>query len=729
MAVSIIEKVLGTANPYSSNYLDVTMRLTKSIIVHHSYEAKTYNDLVVIKYRKIPDEYKKETWRYYKHLAGEYHEVDVPMKVISRDNRREIILTKETMEVHIETRESLCQFGAFYDEVVKNYPEQELLLKSIISTSERPKVSELIKFKEWQIVGYSNELVEPQETDLILRLQQRIDNFSIKNLITNYTLADNLFMASLYCQLYNFIYLSILGLRLSNVKTSRVHSYHLLNYFASHHGLDSSYAYIDDYQRMFLYRNLKYLDSHAGSNDTFKTIVEKFFDRKRVIITNYEYKQINDLRGDRTTEYGYKQKLLNNIPFVFNDVTYTPEELADKEITILPKNKKEYEYNFDDIDFRMSNSLTASTQTKDLEITLRDVSNDVKHKLIDILVDYWGVTNELGYNETIVNFLDPISGKEMMLDSVDAYKLYFVALIIGYGLDVDVIPDVEVWRAFKEDFPDDEWLFKRIQKRWPLPEKEISEISVQAPRYVTMTTRRSFRRYIERVYRFELGMWIYLGSTGELMSRYDIERGFEDLHKPYLVRNNDEKIDDFLKRIELLDLKKYTEDQCNELATIILNRASDDILEDNEINRLTQEAVVHIFSKFKSYSTQILNDFSSYESKLLGLVAPYYTISRWDHNSEYYINIPPELRCSHFKEGSSYEIREDKTILDHYGEGNFWDVPDVEDIDVEYSIVSYYNGIDDGVCISLDEELSTPDSKPTRELLIKLFNKENPEWM
>lgn len=729
MALSVVEKVLGTSNPYSTTYLDDTMRLTKSFTIHHEYEAKTYNDLVVIKYRKVPNEFNKASWRYYRHLAGEYHEVDVPMKVISRDNKQEIVLTRETLEVHIDTKESLTQYGAFYDEVVQKYPEQELLLKTLISSNEPKPIEEIINLSNWQIVSYNEGLVEPQETDLILRLQERIDNFAIRGLITNYTLADNLFMAVLYCQLYNFIILNILSIRLSNLKTSRVHSYHLLNYFASHHGLDSSYAYIDNYQRLFLYRNLKYLDSHAGQESTFKTLIEKFFDRKRVVITNYEYKQLNNLRDDLSIDYGYKQNILNNEKFVYEDKMFTPEELSHKEISILKNNYKEYSYNFDDIDFKMLNSLDSSVKTKDLEITLTDSSNDVKHKLVELLIDYWGVTLELGYNNSIVNILDPISGKDLVLESRDAYKLFIVSLLKHYNVKIDHIPDVDVWRAFKEKFPTDNWLIKRLQKPWPFVNSRVSKVSVQAPKYRQLETRSAFRRYVEDVYRFELGMWIYLGSTGEFYSHYDIERGFEDLHRPYVVKNGGEKINDFLKRIELEDLKDYTRDQARELAEIILHKSSDDILKDNEINRLTQESVVNIFSKFKSYSTQLLNNFNVSDTRLLGLVMPYYTISGYDLEYTHLIELPPDIMCTTFKEGNRWILKEDHRYWGTFGEGNYWKIPDIESTVVDSDIVSFFGGIDDGICIELDDELSTPDTVLTKELLYKLFDKEKPEWM
>lgn len=86
MATPIIEKVLGTTNPYATNYIDATIKLTKSFVIHSAREARLFNEYVRYKYGKKVNTYDQKTWRYYKHLAGEYHEVDTPMYVISRDN-------------------------------------------------------------------------------------------------------------------------------------------------------------------------------------------------------------------------------------------------------------------------------------------------------------------------------------------------------------------------------------------------------------------------------------------------------------------------------------------------------------------------------------------------------------------------------------------------------------------------------------------------------------------
>lgn len=720
MRKSIIEKVLGTSNPYSARYLDATLALTKSFTVVSKREASSYNDLVLLNYRKVANQFDKTNWRYYRHLAGEYHEVDVPMKIISRDNRKEIILTREVLEVHIETREALCAYGAFYDEVVLAYPEQELLLKSMIASNDRMTIKEIIDSPDWTIISYNEDLVEEQETDLIVKLQQRIYNYSVKNLLTNYSIVENLFMAVLFTQLYNFIYLTILSLRLMNIKSNKVHSYHLLSYLASHHGLDIAMEFLDNSQRMFLYRNLLYLQSHAGREDTFETLIEKFFDPKNIVLTNYTLKQKDELREDLSTDYVYIQKLLNKKNFIHSRDDFTYEDLASKEMQILPNNYDTYKYGIKEIDFTVLNTLTSRTNTKDLEAKLQDDSNNVPYKLLDTLIDYWGVTTHLGYNESLIVFQDPVSGMEIPLTSKEAYTLFVITIMMSMGVDMatEVIPDVVVWRALREEQFDDEFLFSRLQSPNPLTKKIVSRINTQVPRYNYMMTRRAFKLFVDKVYKFNLGMWIYISSTGELITSTDVTKSYNNMHRQYFLDHEGETVGDFLTKLDITQILKYSKEQILDFSTELLHRASDDILKDMELNRLTQESVLYIFNKFKSYSTQTLSNVEVNNDYLLGLKPPKWTITKDQSGNTYRIPTKNEFNCFRWGDGEEYEDRSDVQVSITGSEGYMYDVKEDVSFVVGSTCVDQFI-LRDGTTIGFDEELTTPNSVLTKEDLIK----------
>ena len=110
-------------------------------------------------------------------------------------------------------------------------------------------------------------------------------------------------MASLFQVLYHFILTSLIAIRLTNAKTQLAHSYHVLSYLASHHGLDRHYLFMTKSQRLFLYRNLLYLDNHSGRQHVFKLLIDKIFTDKRVSVVNYRSLQRNQTNSDSYIDY------------------------------------------------------------------------------------------------------------------------------------------------------------------------------------------------------------------------------------------------------------------------------------------------------------------------------------------------------------------------------------------------------------------------------------------
>lgn len=611
MSVSIIERILGFPDPYTTNYIDDTLLLIRSMTMKSSDEAILYNNYVEERYRGKVLPYAPETWRYHLHLSGMYHPVDKPMIVRSRDNRENIVLTKETMFYHAETKIELNKFGEFYDEVVEQYPEQVLLLKTLMSYSPIPDVEDVVKMKDWTIVCYNSEFVEPNEIDVIDRLQQRVYNHAHKGMIMHYMQSDELFLPVMLCRLYVFMFSNILSLRTTNVKTSRVHSYYMLLYFASHHGIDMAYEYMDNYQRMKLYRNVKFYDVNAGRNDNMETLIDLLMTRKRITIVNYEFKQSNMIRDNLLTDYAYYQKLLNKENFVYEKAPFDVDALANKEIGILPKNEKEYEFNKDDIDFTMTQSLTTEISTKDLEINLIDDSNNVPYKLLDVTIDYWAASVQLGYNNSLIHFTDNVSGVGLELSASDGFKLLSIATLIAMDSRPEYIPDYYCWSILKETSPSEKEFYGKIADPYPSLLKDLEFFRVAYPKFTYMDTTRTFRSFIDRVYRFELGCWIYTGSTHDLKAKVNVDDALANIHCRVIRKQDDEKILDFLNRVGLPELYDYTPEQAQDVITTLIKFASEDIMAFFENNRLTQEAMTYVFNKFISYSTQVLSEYTS----------------------------------------------------------------------------------------------------------------------
>lgn len=618
MSTPITEKILSNNNLYTNTYLTDTINLTKSISIVNSKEAALYNEYAIQSYSTSIDYNDKTSWRYYKHLSGQYHQVDKPITLTSLDNGEVITLSRTSIELHRITRTELLKFNLYYKELVDRFPEQELLIKAIISTSTPIDIQSIIALEDYSIVSYNKNLIEENEDDLLQQLQYRILNYKNIFLIPYYSLSDNLFLTSQYHIFYTFIFKNILALRLKNAKTLRAHSYHILNYLSSHHYLDKYYHYLNKKQALFLYRNLLYLDNHSGRHDMFKLLIEKLFTERNISVVNYIHSQSNTLDVNNLTEYKFKQKLLNNSNFVYSYNDFTLEDIKNKEYNLAPSNTKELEYNLSNIDFKFKNSLFNSLLTKDLEAVIVDNTDTVKYKLIPTLIDYWGYllkTNKINF---LVTILDPVSNKELKLYTGDLFKLFTLTLYKLNQRELDYFPDYTVQRVYKSTLPDTNYLLSLCYKKYYWYKDTIDEIKHYIPSYTNTITSYQFQQYISYIYKNNIALWLFLNNLDDKDSNGQFELIIDRLHTSDTYSFNDETPVDFLKRIGLEDLYNYNEQSLSTLSFSILNNLYDNKLSFLNKYKYIQQALIDVFKKFNSYTIQIIDTYKTTSPILSG---------------------------------------------------------------------------------------------------------------
>lgn len=638
MSSSITEKILGNNTLYTDKFYKDVFLLTKSFTFYSKDEAKLYNQVVVDVYKQQIDYNDLSSWRYHKHLIGEYHPVDRPIELISVDNGTTVTLTKDTIIYHRSTREELLKFDYFYKQLVDKYPDQELLIKSIINTSPSITLEKLLTLEDWSIVSYNEALVESQETNLLPELQIRIDNYKVHRLNTTYALIEPYYFAMLYSLLYTFVLESILAIRLINEKTERAHSYHILNYLASHHKLDKHYNYLTKKQIFFLYRNLLYLNNHSGRNHVFKTLIQKLFTDKRVSVVNYRQKQKNSVRSDGSIEYRFNQVLLNDADLVYAINDFTLEDIRDREKDLYPGNSKEYQFNTTDIDFKNQNSLHGYLYTKDLEVNIVDNTNDVRRKLIPMIVDYWGYMLSINRMNFISSIVDPITNTDYRLSVRDMFKLFSIVLHKYNNITLDTFPDFVANRVFKPTLPTEEELISKLYKpEWTI-KKLVKEVRESVPLYVSCETAYSFNLHISSVYSVNLAHWLLVTSQADKDINAQLDLTIENLNFKAVYRFDNETVPSFLKRIGFETVLDYREDVLFDLISNILNSVTYNKLGELGRNKFIQESLVAIFEQFNSYSVQLIDKYLSSESILAENKSPLYALDIDGHTHHYYLH-------------------------------------------------------------------------------------------
>lgn len=659
---SVLERILEGNSLHTEVYFNDCIDLTKSIVLVNHPESKLYKDLLLTKYG-IDEGNVKTNWRYYKHLSGQYHQVDRMMQVRSYDDGSIIDLTRRTLEQHTNTRNELLKFDELYREVVKEYPEQELLLKVLLSSIPLVNINDIVNSDNNTILYYDTSKVEPQEYNLILRLQERLTNYSITKAIPYYALEDSLFMASMFSVMYQFLLTSILSIRLDNTKTSQAHSYHYTSYLSSIHRLEAELPYLNLEQKLFLYRNAKYLNRHAGSNKVLNTLIDKFFTTRRASVINYVYKQYNEVDDEGNIQYRYKQKLLNTANLVYDKSDFPIEQLAYKEIKALPSNEKEHILRKDNIERQNRKSLHSSLLTKDIEIVITDVPNEVKYIRLETYIDYWARTLQLGINSFIVNISLGINDDEVGMTSRDLFKLFTLALYGATGESLDGIPNYLCARVLKEQMPSLKELTDCNYKHNLYLERRIEDYLIAAPMYTEVPTISSFKNLCERIYRYNLNTWLDYTSEGDKDINLQLVNALENMHELVVYRQDEETVSQFLERLGLSELNNYTESMYGELLNKIVKEISLNSLGEPSSSELASRALVNVLKKFKSYSIQLVTDITTYDSIIVGLGSPYIT---HEHKGDGLINIPNRVDVIGYKRSKeTHYVSIDDSIRDH----------------------------------------------------------------
>jgi len=663
---NLIENIVGK-DFNTTSYINNTITLIKSILIKNDNEAKLYNDYIKLNYPYFNiNENDKTTWRYYLHLSGNLHPLDPVIELTSLDNGSIIPLNKQYLNIHQVTKNTLLKFGSYYSELVQKYPEQELYIKAVITDALFLTIDEIITLEDFSIVSYNKNLVEFNENNLIDTLQLYINNYKVHKLIPYYSISDSLFLTSQYHILYTFLLMSVLSIRLKNVKTIRAHSYHIKNYLASHHNLDVYYNLLTPKQIYFLYRNLLYLDNHSGRNDIFRTLIDLLFSEKNISLVTYDYNQKNTLTTDSYIDFYFSQRLLNKKDLVYSKKPFSLTDIENKEKTLLTYNKKEWESNKNNITFKLNNSLFNYLLTKDLETVLIDNTDTVKHKYLTMIIDYWAYllkNNKINYLTSIVN---PITNRTVKLNADDIFKLYVIALYKRNNVTLVNFPDYQIKYVFKDPVPSINELLSLCYKEEYWYKDLLTSIVQNIPTVSPIVSSSQFENYMSYLYKFNLGLWLLLTNLDNKNNEGQFETIVSYLNQNDTYSFNNETVTSFLNRIGFTDIFTLSNLSLDNMLFNIVNSVMDNKLGFLNEYKSIQKAYIEIFNKFTSYTTQIISNYYNSSPYLAGQKDTRYSVSK-DVNikimyiDKYLLNVETDVRYI-----DNYNINYIETITDSY---------------------------------------------------------------
>lgn len=473
-------------------YLDDTKKLAATLIIKSSITPTLQNKQLIALYgANVAPENHPEQWRYYQNLAGSYHSTNKLMTVTSLDTLEEIVFNKANLLVHRATAKAY-QFGTrYYNELVSRYPDQETLILGILYPVD---LQTAIDAPDGTILGYPKDLVEYQEYTLISRLQRWINGYRLRYVNEDFGYSDNLYSTTEHSVMYVELVLAIIGIRFELCHTNEAHSFHIRQYLASNYGLDRYMEYMTLEQQLFLYKNLRYIQRHVGTNETHDWLVEKFLTARNIPLAEYTVRHVVSGMPESLLPTVMVRRTPVNLKTIYTDTEmFTLEEYFEKIKDEAPGNRLYQENLLKSAEARMARSLSGIVNTKTFESNMVDYSDSDRYQLPDVLLAHWMYHSQNGMYEAVINAENPQTGEIISLPAKDAFIFMVYLYSLWVGLPIKKVPTLLARHVLKPSMPLVTDMLQLVEKRfWPKATSKLQSCIDAVPNVVRQISTAGF---------------------------------------------------------------------------------------------------------------------------------------------------------------------------------------------------------------------------------------------
>lgn len=497
-------------------YTKTCTALASSIVIKHLPSAHAMNvydkkleQYLTLKtnYTPFVDEYDIRTWRYTYHLSGRYHPLDLielnhkPIQVKSIDTLEMIDFTVEMLKLHKGTAREYRKKDTYYQMLIKKYPEKITLINGILNPIKEEKI---INARENEILSYDKSLVEYNEYSLMMDLQEQIDLFfkTINN--DRYQITDDLFIPARLGILYIYLPKIIMDIRYRYARSIEAHTFHVWSWLGSHQWLDEYRYHLNLYQRMWFYRNMKWVEANAGKTETFEKLTDVVMTGRGLPLAGFDYENTVDEMKDNNTIM-YPSSRFRRIPLNLHDsitsegkIKTTNEMVKDG----LPE-ARDNAY-WVDIDRRLAERKLARSNVKNvpvkvLESRVNDISKRNPIRKEDVSLNTWVymATNDL--YKARINILNPRTSEIMNVDQKEALTIFLYVMHRALNLPLTHIPSITARRVYTVNRAPLKTMMKWIDQRYT-DKTHVEAIDFYTPDPEVIISTESFAQYIEDVY-------------------------------------------------------------------------------------------------------------------------------------------------------------------------------------------------------------------------------------
>lgn len=428
-------------------YIDSCVDLAQTLVIKSEHCAEAVNErLRQFKNHEV-DPYDPLSWKYYKNLAGEYHDTDEVMTVISSDNLEEIVFSKTNLLRHKNTKRDYSFGTRQYHELLDRYPDQEDVILGILYPVD---IDVAIEAKDNTILTWPAHLVEANEYTLIEQLQWWTTNYFNSFVNMQYTISDSLYYGTMLSYHRLHLIAAIIAFRKQRCKTVEAHSFHVGQYLASHSDLGKHQKFMTIDQSLKFYRDIRYYQRNPGQNATLENLTEDLMTARYLPLAEYTMKH-NTVGIEENIDpvISFRRKDMTVVPSIGTSEYINLTQMLEKEIPEAHENPEYIEENLPAIQERLELSPSSTVMTKVLESATVDFTNAQTYRLEKMLMDHWLFYAQRGLYTAVVNIPHPRTADRILLNALDAYILATWCLYRKMEQDPGEIPLLGAERIFR----------------------------------------------------------------------------------------------------------------------------------------------------------------------------------------------------------------------------------------------------------------------------------------
>lgn len=597
-----------------SNYYEIFLQecinLAATLIIKSESTASLMNDYInlqVTNANQIVSDYydasDKTTWKYYLNLSGQYLKpFDQVIYVKSLDTLQDIEFTPENLQNNPLTFQAY-QFGSsYYNKLIAEYPNQIPLINSILYPVD---IETAINAPDGQILAYETSLVESNEYHLISDIQNFINVFKQRWNNTGFEITDSLYIVANLGIMYLNIVPLILNSRLKYAKTPEAHSFHVTQYLRSHNNLNT---YTDQFslsEKLYLYRNINYIQRNIGQQQTFQSLIDELITPNKIDLVTYKLVESGfDSAGN--TKIRLKQKSLTNT--VNNgDIYYHISDILTYEESLYSNANFINNYSTE-ISNQLTNTRYNNLPTKIIKTNTQANIPLVEHTKEDTVLNAWGWLADQGYYTANINFVNPVDQNEYTLSAIDAflYMVYIEASALNISLEY--VPPYYLSRVPVTYYLSLTNLTNMLSLD-NIPDNSpnvLNDFISDQITLDTMTTVEDFVTYTDKLYNIIEAQDIYINSIGEADRRAQYKIMIDQFYADEIIDfpSTYGLISDWLLKNKL-PIYSYTINEASELISNIILAATGRNYNINKGINFNRN-LVELLSVLSSYNVQYL---------------------------------------------------------------------------------------------------------------------------